>query len=669
MLNRILLSLISILVFLLSACQSSASTFVPTESSTSSLSETDNVPNPTFTPTPNNTTLSAPTISEEHAKAFYNYAYSSISTIVSWDLLIDSANQNSLGSYGDLYRLLASEYLTASLLYPDIRKDIVSQAQKKHKEKIDLLNAFFDSADAMEDKTSLVGQAIQEFDLLQDSPTPTFKSSSFDANTNYTFDPTDPSNQSIINIAQLNYSDPTKPPPPFDDPSNPVTFSVTGSLIDPVTLTAQPAHELQIGTPIIEPYNLQIPVEGAVEWANIRVLDQQGHVVGYYLAANRPLGIPHVMAMRSLPLANQYESILPSWVYDTQDPTSLPVVPQEQLESAMRKNLDNALQKAVAFGDIGQDEADTLLNEFNDPQLISVVKDPALRAAVLLSASIKSAGGDLILPILLQQNGHNTSIKMYFEDDPEFVALFNGSNTLPFFRGGALVGYAGDGKVTIVWDKTSKDGQESIEDLAALMPHEVIIHDTLQISMSEETVADLMQAVAWARLVQRDPSLVTKNTFITRNNNLLLYVLLNSVFVDDQAILPFKSHVGLVTRITGVQTHNQADYNALPRNSTQQIKNFYELIQELNDQPVSPMAPVSAGSNITLELFKILFGTDVVIPSQLGHSDPNGETIPDFSELLLTDFIDQRVQQLIPDETFKELAQDLHMTLNESASP
>lgn len=677
MVKRILLSLVCIVVLLLSACQLPASTSVPTESSTSASSETGNIPAPTLTLAPENTPLSTLDMSKEQATALDALVSDALLYVKSWDLIMPPDDQPpGFYNYEDLSQLLMGAYLVEESLpagsqQPTAREWVLSHA---HGDQNKSVKNFFDAADALQEpaRTKAINSAIQTLGLANGAPdTSFFKPTYTPPSSGYTFDPTDPNYLTNLTIQVLN-NDAHPFPDPFYDETNPstpkqITAHVHGVIFDPANFQLKPFdYDTPITTSDISQYDVKLRVPGAVDWAIVTLWDQQNHVVGYFLATNRPLGISHLMAMRSLPLANPYESILPSWVYNTPDPVSLPAIPQEQLETVMKKNLESALQKAVAFGDINQDTSDTLLNEFNDPQLIAVVKDPALRAAVLLSASNKSAGGDLILPILLRQDDHNTPVRMFFEDDPEFEAMLNGTNGPPSIPGGALVGYLENGTTIIIWDKAGKDGQEPIEALAALMPHEVIVHDAIQISMAEETVADLMQAVAWAHLVQRDPSLVTKNTSITRNNNLLLYVLLNSVYVDEEATSPLKSHVGLITRITGVQTHNQADYNAWPNSSTRQIKNFYELVQRLNDKPISPMTPVSSGSDTTLQLFKILFGTDVVIPRQLGHSGPNGETIPDFSELLLTDFIDQRVQQLIPDETFKELAQALHVTLDGS---
>jgi hypothetical protein len=586
-------------------------------------------------------------------------------------------NEINQGLYPEIQKELAGLYLTVSQTSSgNFRKTIENIENDPLKpEKLASYQAFFDEVDGMsqQEKVNLINRTIDEFGLYPNMPNRLLVEY-----TTMTLD-FDPSTyQSNIRIRVLEPSDPTL----NSDAKDHIT--VMGSLLDPRNFEDLPQGPLELaGEPMLEEkdvsglppqYFLNIPVRGAMDWGFVHVdkgaikSDSKGDEVGYFLIATGPYGLHHLMAMRPLPLDAQGRSFMTPPTYGAPEPKPLPVVPQDQLEGVMKQDLENALKKAVIYGDIGQKEADDLLSRFDDPQLIDIVKDPQLRAAVLLGASLKSSGGELALPILMGQNIHNSPVRLFFEGDPELDIIFQGKSPPPNVMNGANVRILDDGTTIVIWGKNGKNGQEPIEVIASLITHEVVIHEAKGVSVAEETMGNLSDTISWASLVQRDPSLLTRGTFMTQYNNLLLYALLNTVFVDDRAKAPFTSHVGLTSRITGVQTHNQADSNVLPGNNVQAVKSFYELIQLFSkngsNAGLEKLDVSSIGTENTLQLFKMLFGSNTVIPDNLGHTDSSGEIVPDFSDLLITDFLDERIQQIIPNKKFRELGQKLHMTLD-----
>ena len=675
MVKRILLSLICILVLLLSACQSPASTSVPAESSTNSSnssSETNNVPAPTSTSVSKDTPLSAPDIAQEHAQAFFNYASNSIEEGRSWDLIMSSMNNSSSDSYTDLYNVLARNYITGSLLYsiayhpqnPDFRTEILTYFQGKHPDQLDGVTAFLDSVDAFPDKARLVNEAIQQYGLYPDSPTPTVIVSGFDVNSKYTFNPTDGTNQSTLNFTLNNPKGSKDLPYPFNDQ---YTIKVIGSLINPNQLVAQPAQELEVvGDAEVDPYNVKIHVKGAVEWANVLILDKNNDVVGYYLAANRRLGAPHLMAMRSLPQDEQGKAMLPWWVYHpdgTVDPTS------STLPSALSANaqLDADLSQAVNFGFIFPEEKQNLTQQFSDPTLKTLIKDDYARAGFILAETFKDLGGDLLLPVLTGQNSQNSPVRIFVDGDPELDSLFAGQNRPNVDPDGGIVWSFNNGTRTFIMGKNLGNGQQPIEVLASLMTHEILVHETGSDSMSEEEVANIAQALAWAKAGQLNPAIYSTNTVSAKGNNLLLYVLLNSLYVDTDQPSPFVSQIGLLSEITGPQIHDQDNYNAWPGSVRRNIKGFVDLIEGLyanaGDSGVD-LQPTSAGTDTTRLLFNEMF-PDLELVGAEGHPNPDGKMIPDFAQGL-PDRLDPLIHNLIPNDQFPQLAQELHMTLDGS---
>ena len=675
MVKRILLSLLSMVVLLLSACQLPASTPVSIESSTNPPSETDNNPTPTLSSTPNNTILSAPDISDEHAQAFYEYASSSIETGRSWDLIMTSVDNNIPGSYTDLYNTLARDYITGSLLYsklqyprfPDLKSEILDYFKNKHPDQLDGVTQFINSVEARPDNANLVQEAVQEYGLYADAPVPTVKPSAFDGNADYTYNPTDGTNQSALNIPLNSLSGDI--PYPLNGQ---YSIRVVGSLIDPNQLVAQPVDELEVtGSPEVGAYNLKLNVKGAVEWANVLILDKDNNVVGYYLAANRRLGVPHLMAMRSLPQDEQGKAMLPWWVYHP-DGTTEPASEDTPTFPPPSDQLEAALTKAVDAGDITEAEKQTLLAQFDVEELKQLIRDDYMRAGFILAETLKDTGGDLIFPALTGENAHNSPITFYVNGDPEIDAIYQ-SHNLPRdpinADSGSVVGFP-DGTTIFILGEKMANGQEPIEVLASLMSHEILVHDQpLHDSMTEETVGNIVQALAWIRTGQRDPSLFSRNTIYTKLNNLLAYVLLNSLYVDTDQPSPFISQIGLLSTVTGPQTHDQADYNAWSGSVRRHIKGFPELIQGLyanvgGDNPGPDLEPVSLGTENTRLLFNIMF-PDLVIQGGEGHTGPNGEKIPDFSPGLI-DRLDPLMHNLIPNDQFPQLAQALHITLDGS---
>jgi len=119
-----------------------------------------------------------------------------------------SVDNNILGSYTDLYNVLARNYITGSLLYsklqyprfPDLKSEILDYFRTKHPDQPDGVTQFIDSVEALPKKVSLVNEAAQQYRLYPDTPSPSVSASSFDGNAKYTFNPTDVSNQSTLNI-------------------------------------------------------------------------------------------------------------------------------------------------------------------------------------------------------------------------------------------------------------------------------------------------------------------------------------------------------------------------------------------------------------------------------------------------------------------------------------
>ena len=536
-------------------------------------------------------------------------------------------------------------------------------------EKLACYRAFFDQTDdlSQQEKIDLIQHTIDEFGLHPNTPNRlqaeyTTMTLDFDPNTY----------QSNIRIRILEPSDLTLTNDAMDH------ITVTGSLIDPNTFDVLPYGTLDLaGEPVLEQkdvaglppqYFLNIPVRGAMEWGLVHVdtgaitSDSQGDEVGYFLIARGPYGLHHIMAMRPLPLDEQGKSLMTPPTYGAPEPKQLPAIPQDQLESMMWQNLENALQKAVDYGDITQDEANSFLAKFDDPQLIDIAKDPTLRAALLLGASIKETGGNLILPVVLGQNSNNSIVRLYASNDPRLDSLFQGK-TRPSLEGQVgIVWRFDDGSAIILLNRDVLSGKEPVETLASLMSHEVLAHESSKDSFAEETVGNLLEAISWSKLIQRDPGLLARGTFETQFSNLLLYSLLNSVYVNDQKPSPMNSHVGLTSRITSIQAHDRENINVFPNNNVQMVHSFYEFVKYIySDSKLISFDPVSSGSKVTLQLLKELFGDDVETPDQF---DLNNDSLPDFSDLFITDFLDQHVQDLIPDEMFKELAQELHMTLD-----
>lgn len=659
MLRRSHLRLIGVTSLFIIACQL-LSSVSPTPSGQNGLATPENTTPSTDSST--NSKLPAPDLPEDQQIAFS----SNVSGIF---LSLPFLNEINQGLYPEIQKELAGLYLTVNQIFPvNFRETIESSKDDPSKpDRLASYQTFFDQVDGLsqQEKTDLINETIDEFSLNSNMP----NRLQFEYTTmTLAFDPG--TYQSNIRIRVLEPSDLSLTSDAID------RITVMGSLLDPHTFENLPYGPLELaGEPTLEEhdvsglppqYFLNIPVRGAMDWGLVHVdkgaikSDSQGDEVGYFLIVKGPYGLHHLMAMRPLPPDTQGMSFLTPQTYGAPEPKQLPIVPQDQLESVMRQNLEHALQKAVTFGDIRQGEADDLLAKFDDSQIINAIPDPTMRAALLLSTTFKSVGGDLILPVVLGQNSHQSPVGLFFDGDPQLDVLYQGRARPELGPNEGIVWEFDDGTILFIAGKNWGNGQEPIEYIASLLPHEVLIHESKKDSMTEETMGCLVQAVAWANLIRRDPDLIMKGTYGTQYSNLLLFPLLNSVFVDEQAKSPLTSHVGLTSRITGVQTHDQANLNILPGNNVQSVSSFYNLIK-LFDTTAVRIDPTSPGSEVTLQLFRSLFGADAEFPSQF---DLNHDQIPDFSELFLVDYLDKHVQDVMSDQTFKDLAQVLHMTLD-----
>lgn len=590
MVRKSSMSIISVLCFFISACLlSSTPSSPPIQVETTSSNPADD------------SDLPIPGITGDQLTAFSSNA-SGVFTNLPY---LDEINQ---GLYPEIQKELTGLYLTVSQVYPiDFRKSIEEiKNDSSNPEKLAKYQTFFDQADKLsqQDKVNLINQTIEGFGLYPDTPNRlqaeyTTLTLGFDPNTY----------QSNIRIRILEPSDLTL----SSDAKDHIT--VLGSLIDPSTFDVMPYETLELaGEPVLEQkdvaglppqYFLNIPIQGAMEWGLVHVdvgaitSASQGDEIGYFLIAKGPYGLPHLMAMRPLPPDKQSKSFLTPPTYGAPEPKQLPAIPQDQLDNVMRQSLEHALQKAVGYGDITQGEANNVLAQFDDPQIVNVVPDPTMRAALLLSTTFKSVGGDLILPVVLGQNSHQSPVGLFFDGDPQLDVLYQGRARPELGSNEGIVWEFDDGTILFIAGKNWGNGQEPIEYIASLLPHEVLIHESKKDSMTEETMGSLVQAVAWANLIRRDPDLIMKGTYGTQYSNLLLFALLNSVFVDEQAKSPLASHVGLTSRITGVQTHDQANLNILPGNNVQSVSSFYNLIK-LFDTTAVRIDPTSPGSEVTL---------------------------------------------------------------------
>jgi len=244
-----------------------------------------------------------------------------------------------------------------------------------------------------------------------------------------------------------------------------------------------------------------------VEWANVLILDKNNDVVGYYLAANRRLGVPHLMAMCSLPPDEQDKAMLPWWGYHP-DGTTGPTSEDNPKFHPPSDQLEAALTKAFEAGDITEVEKHTLLAQFNNEELKQLITDDHLRAGFILAETLKKLGGDLLLPALTGQNVHNSPIHLYVDGDPEIDAIYqrHGLPVDPVDPNGGLYVEPQDGNTMFILGTNMANGQEPIEVLASLMSHKILVHDEpLQDSISEEIVGNIAQVLAWVEMDGNHP--------------------------------------------------------------------------------------------------------------------------------------------------------------------
>jgi hypothetical protein len=436
-------------------------------------------------------------------------------------------------------------------------------------------------------------------------------------------------------------------------------------------------------------HKLSLTVPGSLlKWSEIQLpegvlaTDDQTPARGYVLYSRGLSVADTILASRPLIPGERGRMYLTPNTYGAPEPKPLPEIPEADLEVAMFQELDRSLTLAVDHGDITREEADLLLDRYDDPEIIEVAKDPMYRAALMMAASVKETGGDMLLDVLLGGNSTGHAMRLMFEDDPELTDIFGETKPWPTFLEDdtGIVWEAPEGGHILVLNDNIKNGREPIQALAALMPHEVIAHEGQGVSIDEELLGNLIETITWAKLMERDPTLLTAgdhywdteqriwvyhenleqrttSTRLTQFSNLKLLILINSQYPDKSG------------RFVGVTSkYMPEDYNTLPENNVESIRSFGFFIRNVSyadadRRGVKLDAISSGGKNIRL-LLHAMFGEDIDTSIIDVVQDPNRE--PDFSELS-TNFLDENLHLLITNERAVEWARLLDLELASSS--
>lgn len=356
---------------------------------------------------------------------------------------------------------------------------------------------------------------------------------------------------------------------------------VTATVLNPVTLTEElvslPVLEVAIEEADSEFFTnrLRIVLDGyAGAWSKVEiepgVLTDNGpdplflaftHIQGLN-------GADLVMSLRPMNVSN------PNLFHPSLYGGSFQPLPRNltgaDLENAMAQDLQTALALAVQDGSITPERASELQGRFDDADLMAVVMNPVLRAAVLLAASVPETGGDFILDMLLGQNITDNPIRMFFDNDPELSQILTseGRGLAPYNIGTFYMRTNGD--MIFVLANRFDNGTEPIEAIAALMPHEIIGHtSSREVNIFEEVFSNILESVTWVRLLERNPGLLDQPTemIVGRNSNLL--AMLNSVYKDNTG-----SYVGILSE------HMQ-DWNVYPGSSLSH-RSYFDLMKNFH---------------------------------------------------------------------------------------
>lgn len=209
--------------------------------------------------------------------------------------------------------------------------------------------------------------------------------------------------------------------------------------------------------------------------------------------------------LKKSPFAPTNINLFPTALYAGASATA-PAAADSKTEAQIVADLKSTLSKRFCGN---ASKINQGLAVYNDPQLKAVVPDARLRASV---ASLYGTDADGTIAAL--KSGQFKGVE--FADLPVGMnpntAAFSGTKT-------------GDTKPTIVFNNRYKF--EDPRMLGAIMSHEVLHSDT-QVTGKEELISKALDATTYAQFVKEDPSLVSKNTELTRTYNAKLMALVNS---------------------------------------------------------------------------------------------------------------------------------------------